>query len=148
MRADLKNTQKDVYLMRGLPGMGKSTIANQLYKSIGLGGGLSVICSADHYFIDIEDGVYKFDKTKLYTAHKACQTRFTNAIDHGYNIIVVDCTHIRRADFYFYEKAAKEAGYRFFEITVGNLDTEASFTRNAHSVPMESIKRMAERWER
>ena len=45
-----------VFVMRGLPGSGKSTLVNAISKVYD--SETPVICSADHYFID-ENGVYR-----------------------------------------------------------------------------------------
>ena len=53
-----------VFVMRGLPGSGKSTLVNAISKVYD--GETPVICSADHYFVD-ENGVYRcvIKKTKI-----------------------------------------------------------------------------------
>ena len=45
-----------VFVMRGLPGSGKSTLVNAICKVYD--SETPVICSADHYFID-DNGVYR-----------------------------------------------------------------------------------------
>ena len=56
--------EKVLYIVRGIPGSGKSTFAKTL-------GGQHY--EADMYFID-EEGNYKFDGTKIKDAHKWCQS--------------------------------------------------------------------------
>ena len=58
---------KKLYIVRGLPGSGKSTFAEALVGSDFL------VCEADKYFI--VDGEYKFDATKLRQAHEWCKNR-------------------------------------------------------------------------
>lgn len=58
---------KELFLLRGLPGAGKSSLA----KSLGAGSG-SMHLEADMYFIDSK-GKYKFDATQLKQAHAWCQ---------------------------------------------------------------------------
>ena len=58
---------KTLYIVRGLPGSGKSTFAKQLVSHDFL------VCEADKYFIDKETGEYNFDFTKIKDAHKFCQ---------------------------------------------------------------------------
>jgi adenylate kinase family enzyme len=53
---------KNLYLLRGIPGAGKSTLAKQLGDAH---------FEADSYFM--VDGEYKFDPTKLRKAHEWCQ---------------------------------------------------------------------------
>ncbi len=64
-----------MFLMRGLPGSGKSTLVNilkRLYsKSV-------VVCSADNYFLDSQ-GVYNFNRDKIGEAHRVCQQQADDA---------------------------------------------------------------------
>ncbi len=53
--------EKVLYIVRGIPGSGKSTFAKQLV------GADFLVCEADKYFM--VDGEYKFDATKLKQAH-------------------------------------------------------------------------------
>ena len=55
---------KCLYILRGLPGAGKSTLA----KNVG-----AVYFEADMFFM--EGNEYKFDNTKLRKAHDWCQNQ-------------------------------------------------------------------------
>ena len=56
---------KILTLVRGLPGIGKSTFANFIWNDY-------AICEADKFFYDSE-GHYLFDASKLREAHKWCR---------------------------------------------------------------------------
>ena len=56
---------KNLYIVRGLPGSGKSTFAKTLV------GHDFLVCEADKYFM--VNGEYKFDVTKLKEAHESCR---------------------------------------------------------------------------
>ena len=58
---------KKLYIVRGLPGSGKSTFAEALVGSDFL------VCEADKYFM--VDGEYKFDGSKLKDAHEWSRNR-------------------------------------------------------------------------
>jgi ABC-type proline/glycine betaine transport system ATPase subunit len=64
-----------MFLMRGLPGSGKSTlvkILKQIYsKSV-------AVCSADNFFLD-EQGVYNFNRDRISEAHRVCQQKAEEA---------------------------------------------------------------------
>jgi predicted kinase len=141
---------KRVYLMRGLPGMGKSTVAKALADAHTNGDPADrvepVIVSADDYFVQT-DGTYAWDRTKLNLAHSQCMSRFDAALKKGVEVVIVDNTNIKRRDFAYYQGLAHEMGYQFFEVAVGNLDVEASTTRNKHGVPRETVERMAREWQ-
>ena len=59
-----KTMNKNLYLLRGIPGAGKSTLAKQLGDSH---------FETDGFFM--VDGEYKFDPTKLRKAHEWCQSQ-------------------------------------------------------------------------
>ena len=48
---------KVLFLLRGLPGSGKSTLVKQIQAAYAE----SAVCSADDYFLQ-EDGTYNYDK--------------------------------------------------------------------------------------
>jgi tRNA uridine 5-carbamoylmethylation protein Kti12 len=122
-----------VYIIRGLPGSGKTTLASEF-------GG--IICEADQYFID-KNGAYKFDATKLAEAHNFCKNRFIEAITQGYNRITVSNTSSRRWEIDYYINTAKIYEYQIVEITL-----TGPIHDNIHKVPEETIQAMKDRWER
>ena len=74
--------KKELYILRGLPGSGKSTIAESL-------GGYNL--EADTYFTD-DDGEYNFDPSKLPEAHKWCQSMVEELMTENVERIVVSNT--------------------------------------------------------
>ena len=63
-------SSKIMFINRGLPGSGKSTLSSRIrsvYKS-------AIICSADDYFTD-ENGIYNFDINKRPLAHEISQKK-------------------------------------------------------------------------
>lgn len=142
---------KRVYILRGLPGAGKSTVAGMLAFSRDFhklpGDRLAVVCSADEYFIQ-SDGSYNWQAVLLPTAHEACFEKFCRALYASVDTIIVDNVNYRRAHFVRYIEQARKFNYEVTEITVGDLDVDRSVTNNTHGVPRETIERMVERWER
>jgi len=84
-----------MFLMRGLPGSGKHSIAfgeRKLLFVFFLFSGKSTlvnklkdlysksyaICSADNYFLDSQ-GIYRFNRDKIAEAHKVCQQNAEDA---------------------------------------------------------------------
>lgn len=130
-----KNT---CFILVGLPGSGKSTwVANNL----GLKN--SVICSADHFFMNA-DGEYIFNKDNLYRAHKMCFNKAVNAMVTGQKIVVIDNTNIRTRDRNVYIKLAKQYGYHvcFVVFSAENYSNKELVSRNLHGVDEETINRM------
>lgn len=123
--------EKIVYILRGVPGCGKSTLAESLI----INGG--VICEADHFFYD-NDGNYNFDRNKLHQAHNQCQFKFKRSIEEGISPIVVSNTNTKTKDFKFYEELAEESGYIVFSLVIENRHGGV----NKHNVPEETLDRM------
>jgi adenylate kinase family enzyme len=61
------NTQKTLYIVRGVSGSGKSTFAKKLVHDDFL------VCEADKYFINEENGKYEFEISKI--RHHLCGMR-------------------------------------------------------------------------
>jgi predicted kinase len=128
---------KTLYLVRGVPGSGKSTFAKTL-------GGTHF--ETDNYFM--ADGEYKFDFTKLREAHKWCQDSVNTAmiLNHttGQNeVIVVSNTFTQEWEMESYYKMAETWGYRVFSVIVENRHGGV----NQHGVPDDKLEIMKNRFE-
>ncbi len=136
---------KTAYIMRGLPGAGKSSIVTSL-ECIGLGD--ACWCSADNFFM--KDGKYQWYAAGLKQAHQECRDYFHRACKAGAQLVVCDNTNIKHADYKYYIQTAKEFGYQVVVITVGQFDKESLklyAERNSHGVPLETIERMAAKFQ-
>lgn len=132
---------KKLYIVRGLPGSGKSTFAEALVGSDFL------VCEADKYFM--VDGEYKFDATKLKDAHAYCQnlveTYMKDSLvnDQFYREIAVSNTFTQEWEMQPYFELAKKYGYTVFTVIVENRHGG----KNIHDVPQEALDRMKNRFE-
>ena len=139
---------KFCYIMRGIPGSGKSTVANRLAHQVIIP---SAIHSTDKYFM--VDGVYKFDPTKLREYHQKNLEAFKKSLDElpslpFYEAVVIcDNTNIKKSQYQPYVDAAKAAGYCVAFVVMPMPEAEIAAARNKHGVPLEVIKRMIEQWE-
>ena len=129
---------KALFLLRGLPGAGKSTLA----KSIG-----GIHFEADMYFLD-ENSEYKFDPTKLRDAHAWCQGSVSNAmiLNHttGENEkIVVSNTFTQEWEMDAYYALAEDWGYTVFSLIVENRHGG----KNTHGDPEDKLQIMKDRFE-
>ena len=128
---------KELFLLRGLPGSGKTTLA----KSIG-----GVHYEADMYFM--KDGEYQFDVTLLKDAHQWCQN-FVETVMKGWgdvlpaSKIIVSNTFTQEWEMEPYFKMAELHEYRVFSIIVENRHGGT----NEHGVPDEVLTKMRERFE-
>jgi len=126
-----------IYIMRGLPGSGKSTIAKQLSGTV---------VSADLFFIN-EDGEYVHDRSKIGAAHAWCQAQCRHLMLQGEDVIV-DNTNVHRWEFQYYLNFAEEFGYNVSIIHVGTvLSIHELGERNTHGVPTDIIARMGDSFE-
>lgn len=145
---------KTMYIMRGLPGSGKSTKACdvQCEHIADLPADVRkeqcpVILSADEYFTI--DGVYYFDVMKLGSAHRWNQWRARQLIDAGKNIII-DNTNTQFKEFKSYVDNAFDAGYEVKVVEASTpwaKDIEGLLEHGTHNVPRETVEKMLERYE-
>lgn len=132
---------KILYMMRGLPGSGKSSIA----KDLGLGG---AIFSTDDFFII--NGKYQYDPSMIGHAHTWNQGRAKKAMRDGISPIVIDNTNIEGWQMKPYVGEAIAHGYRVEIVepnTAWKFDAEELAKRNTHKVPLDIIQEMVEKWE-
>jgi predicted kinase len=123
---------KNLILLRGLPGSGKSTLA----KTFGVNH-----IEADMFFVG-EDGVYKFDATKLRYAHEWCQDVVEHWMESGIQPIIVSNTFTQEWEMDYYYKLAKEAGYIVHSVIVENRHEGL----NEHGVPSDKLDQMRNRF--
>jgi predicted kinase len=83
-----------IYMLRGVQGSGKTTLAKALVKHCESLGYSTVICSADDFFTDAK-GNYKFDGARINEAHTWCQARFDAAVSAKTDIVIVDNTNLK-----------------------------------------------------
>ena len=122
---------KELILLRGLPGSGKSSLAKVI-------GGSHY--EADMYFIS--EGEYKFDATKLKLAHQWCEGRVYMSMIKSVEKIVVSNTFTQEWEMEAYYELAKLYGYRVHSIIVENRHGGV----NEHGVPEEKLEQMKNRF--
>jgi len=131
---------KNLYIVRGLPGSGKSTFAKSIAKSY-------QVFEADQYFM--KNGKYKFDPTKLKEAHNDCKNRVTRRMRETlFNLIffrniVVSNTFTQEWEMEFYFDIAKLYGYKVHTIIVENRHEGV----NVHGVPEDKLQVMEDRFQ-
>ena len=129
-------------LVRGLPGVGKTTYATMLAKASG-----GVVFSADDYFVDA-DGNYNFNLYKLPAAHAECESKTISALQRGNANIFVANTFTRPWEMAPYFDAAARFNAPLTIVTVTcDLTDEQLAARNVHGVPAEKIAVMRQRFE-
>lgn len=141
---------KQVFILRGLPGSGKSHYAQRLVDDL-LAGKSSdyLICATDDYFY--HQGEYQFDIQKLNQYHNLNLARFIKALAEQISLVIVDNTNIRKWEFIAYVEAANALGYQVKEVVVGEIKDKAMqhlyAQRNRHNVALRTIAKMAQQFE-
>jgi predicted kinase len=125
--------EKMIYLVRGIPGSGKSTFAKTL-------GGEHY--EADMFFID-ENGEYKFDGSKIKWAHEWCHDMVYIDMMKEIPKIVVSNTFTQEWEMEPYFEMAKKYGYKVFSIVIENRHGGT----NEHGVPEDKLEQMKNRFE-
>lgn len=132
-------SSKKMFIMRGVPGSGKSYLAKQLKKK-------GVVLSTDDFF----GPNYDFDGSKLPEAHRWNIERATEAAKSSVTPIVIDNTNIKLEHMKPYVEIAQKFGYdvEFRESeTEWKRNVDELVERNTHSVPRHVIERMLNQWE-
>ncbi len=123
---------KELILVRGLPGSGKSTFASILS---------GWVLEADMYFM--QDGAYKFDADKLSKAHEWCQAECKRYMISEKPKIIVSNTFTREWEMKAYKEMAFQYGYRVHTVIVENRHGGV----NTHNVPDATLGNMLNRFE-
>jgi predicted kinase len=125
--------EKVLYIVRGIPGSGKSTFA-KTFKTV------------EHYEADMffmRGNGYEFDATKLKAAHEWCQDMVFMSMKRNEPTIVVSNTFTQEWEMEPYLEMAKTHEYKVFSIIVENRHGGI----NEHGVPDEVLTKMRERFE-
>ena len=125
---------KELYLLRGIPGAGKSTLAESL-------GGEHF--EADMFFIHPLTGDYIFEPTKLHSAHTWCQNNVEHMMSSSTDRIIVSNTFTQEWEMKPYYEMAEEYGYRVYSLIVENRHSGV----NEHGVPVDKLEQMKNRFE-
>jgi predicted kinase len=129
----MKN-DKTIYLLRGLPGAGKSTLAHTFANQ-------DHICEADDFLYD-EHGIYVFTPERLKQAHKLCQEKAERLMQGGLSLVVSN-TFTQEWEMEFYVDAAAKYGYKVVTLIVENRHGG----KNIHGVPAEHMEVMRNRFQ-
>ena len=132
---------KTVYIVRGLPGSGKSYLAEQLNHNP------NHVCCADDYMV--KGGVYCFDRDLLGMVHRECQRKYVSLLHAGIDNIVVANTNTMIKEMDLYVMLAYAANYKIVFVepdTSWKYDVDECFVRNTHGVPLETLRIMLDRY--
>lgn len=137
---------KQLIIMRGMTGSGKTTHANKMAASFRQAGQAVVICSADDWWTEERP----FHPRELGNAHADCQAEAVRAMHDCVDVVIIDNTNTRHSEYTFYHMMAEHFGYQ----TLYSLhhpttpeDALQCALRNTHNVPLAKAMEMYERFE-
>lgn len=123
-----------LYIIRGLPGSGKTTFAQHL-KDAGL---VENYWEADQYFT--VNGEYRWDPRRLGEAHQQCFNKVKADLEAGRNTAVSN-TFVKKSDYMKYVNLANSCHAGFFLLAMNGGYP------NIHGVPADTLERMRRNWE-
>lgn len=130
----------DLIIVRGVPGSGKTTFANQCAATYREAGMSSVVLSADDWMVN-DEGEYAFDHKRLPEVHSACQRMANMQMMVGTKVIFVANTFVRKWEMEPYLVLAKMWGYT---VQVYRMTGEYE---NVHGVPSDKVAIMRSNME-
>lgn len=126
----------NLYLIRGLPGSGKSTFALTLANAIG-----AYNFEADHFHEDA-DGNYVWRPENVANSHAQCQRAVRHIMTSNRKDIIVSNTSTTEKELKPYLDLAAENGYSVTTLVVENRHGNKSI----HGVPEETMTKMRNRF--
>jgi len=124
--------EKTLIIVRGLPGSGKSTVAELLGD---------YICTADDYHM--KNGKYEWKREKVAFAHLKCQQKVNDGMKKGIERIIVANTSTTEKEMAPYYILAGMFKYKVFSIIVENRHNGV----NTHNVPETTLDAMKNRFD-
>jgi predicted kinase len=132
---------KRLFIMSGIPGSGKSSIAKAIASFY-----QTVVCSADDGMVD-DEGKYAFDPMKLPRAHRMCFKKAFDAMNDGAEVVIIDNTNLSAWEMSPYIRVGEMFDYDINIIRV-TCDWNIANGRQAHGVPEGHLVRMADAFNR
>ena len=137
---------KQVIILRGLSGSGKSTVAETIRQSVKH---TCLVLSADDYLT--VNGVYSWSVEKMRDAHDYCFRTFATTVMAGeINMIVVDNVNREIRDYSKYMIMAELCGYEVVLLEIACVDgqtMEFFHARSKHNIPISTAQNMWAKWE-
>ena len=130
-----------VFILRGLPGSGKSIVANKLAES----SKSSIIHSTDDYHI--KNNEYVFDGSRVKEYHRMNLEAFTTSCEQGTEIVVCDNTNVLRNHYKEYKEVAEKNNYIVIIIVVDEFRVKECKKREKHDIPLKILEDMKKQFQ-
>ncbi len=124
-------------ILRGLPGSGKTTLANLLSEN------KWPVFSIDSYFIDPVTKEYNFQFDKNHLAYKNCEEQTNVAMQNKIEKIFIDNVFSLDWEMEPYFKLAAAHNYSLHIVTVENYHG----SKNIHAISDEQLQKMAAKYK-
>ncbi|GAB1607724.1 2',3'-cyclic-nucleotide 3'-phosphodiesterase-like, partial [Argonauta hians] len=128
-----------MFILRGLPGSGKSTLTDRIlgvYPN-------AVVCSADHFLIEEDGGVYHWTPERRTFGHKYCLELADRCCQMKCPIIIIDNTNVQRREVQPYIDMAVRHGYVSILLspeTPWRFDPIQLQSHCSHDVPLATLQ--------
>lgn len=131
---------KEVTIMRGIPGSGKSTFVRNQIKNKSNQHISSAFCSADKFFI--ENGIYRFIPNLLASAHEYCFRDFISMINLNIDAIYVDNTNLTPVECSPYVLSGRSFGYDIVFCDFKSVTVAQCIERDTKNIPEATMYNM------
>lgn len=125
---------RSLIIIRGLPGAGKSTLAEVLSED-----GKYPCFSVDDYFTNRENGEYQFKYDENHLAYKLCEENTLKAMIQGAGKIILHNVFSYEWELKPYFSMAGEYHYKVFVMALENRHGG----KNHHGISAEQIEKMS-----